>query len=221
MPNIKFDRVYNDSRQGALRPDIRGRRLPGLIALASVREEEERLLLRIIPQLMRFPLVIAPRHLHRVEAWGAALRQSGLDFVRRSAYVDLKELPCLPGRIVLWDAFGELDMVYAMADVAFVGGSLAPLGGQNFLEPLARGVSPCIGPYWSNFYWAGRELFDSGLVTQVRDELELGRALLRIAENPPPVTEVEAAFRQYLGPRLGGARRAAELILEEYQASVH
>ncbi|MDR1243327.1 MAG: 3-deoxy-D-manno-octulosonic acid transferase [Deltaproteobacteria bacterium] len=218
MPNIKFDRVYNDAQRGAGCPDMRGNGLPGLIALGSVREEEERLLLRIIPQLMRFPLVIAPRHLHRVAAWAEALRQRGLDFVRRSASADLEELPRKPGRIVLWDVFGELDRVYAMADAAFVGGSLAPLGGQNFLEPLACGVSPCIGPYWSNFYWAGRELFDLGLVTRVRNESELGRALLRTAENPRPAPEIKLAFRQYLSPHLGGAKQAAELIFKEYTA---
>jgi 3-deoxy-D-manno-octulosonic-acid transferase len=221
MPNIKFDRVYSAAHLGASRPDACNAKLPGLIALGSVREEEERLLLRIIPQLMRFPLIIAPRHLHRVEAWAAVLRRAGLNFVLRSACADLKQLACLPGRIVLWDVFGELDRVYAMACAAFVGGSLVPLGGQNFLEPLACGVSPCIGPYWNNFHWVGRELFDLGLVTQVRNELELGRALLRIAENPRPAPEVELSLGQYLTRRLGGARQAAELILKEYNAPVH
>jgi 3-deoxy-D-manno-octulosonic-acid transferase len=213
MPNIKFDRLHSCLPQSPRRTAEDPGGPSGLIALGSVREEEEELLLPLIPQLARFPLIVAPRHMHRVEHWTEKLRRNGYDVVKRSACGRIEQIEHRPGRIVVWDVFGELPAVYALASAVFVGGSLAPLGGQNFLEPLACGVSPCIGPFWSNFYWAGRELFDSGLVTRVQNAGELAGALLRNARNPGPKSEVERRFRQYLLPRLGGAKQAVELIM--------
>jgi 3-deoxy-D-manno-octulosonic-acid transferase len=208
MRNIKFDRINS----GLNLPEA-GQR--GLIVLASVREEEEKLLLPVIPRLLQFPLVIAPRHMHRTEAWCEALRGRGHRFIRRSAFAAPEQVEYRPGQALVWDVFGELDQLYALADAVFVGGSLVPLGGQNFLEPLARGICPCIGAYWSNFYWVGRELFDLKLVTQVKDGEELADCLLRTAQNPRPKSEALREFRQYLEPRLGGTKQAVNRIFQE------
>ncbi|MDR2825280.1 MAG: 3-deoxy-D-manno-octulosonic acid transferase [Deltaproteobacteria bacterium] len=212
MPNMKFDRINKDLLSGLNQTKMSPGNNPGLIVLGSVREEEEQLLLPFMRELMRFPLVIAPRHMQRVEAWSAALQQSGLAFIKRSAFADFAEVEYRAGRIVLWDVFGELGRLYGEADAVFVGGSLAPLGGQNFLEPIACGVCPCIGPYWNNFHWVGQEIFDLGLVTQVQDAQELVRFLLHSAQKHRPKSEVAQSFRQYLNPRLGGTKLAADTI---------
>jgi 3-deoxy-D-manno-octulosonic-acid transferase len=220
MPNIKFDRVHSCLPRGPRRPAQDPGGNSGLITLGSVREEEEELLLPLVPRLAPFPLVIAPRHMHRVENWTEKLRRGSYDLVKRSSCGGIEQIEHRPGRIVLWDVFGELPEVYALSSAVFVGGSLAPLGGQNFLEPLACGVSPCIGPFWSNFYWAGRELFDLNLVTQVQNAAELAGALVRNAQSPCPKEEVERRFRQYLLHRLGGAKQAVELIMACFSGEI-
>ena len=253
------------------------------VLFASVREEEEEQLLGVLAVLREsdpeLPVIIAPRHMHRVPAWERALSkefapqeataQSGLasgqpvlskeaqcrentatpEGQPEHAHTGQNTMPhlpdggetgvsttCLasefsgcskrsgcpdaptalklqPGEIRIWDAFGEMDLLYRNAGAVFVGGSLAPLGGQNFLEPLAVGVTPVIGPSWSNFYWAGTELFEKKLVRQVRNADELAPALLELARNPRPRAEVIREFNEYLAPRRGGTRQAVELIL--------
>ena len=87
--------------------------------------------------------------MHRVKPWQALLSGAKLPAVMRS-----KQEGTIPaGSIVIWDTFGELGQLYQLADAVFVGGSLAPLGGQNFLEPLALGRIPCCGPHLDNFAW--------------------------------------------------------------------
>ena len=79
--------------------------------------------------------VIVPRHPQRFDAVAALLRQRGIPFVRRS---DNAPVPA-DVDVVLGDSMGEMAGYYAAADVAFVGGSLLPLGGQNLIEPIAAG----------------------------------------------------------------------------------
>lgn len=215
MPNMKFDRLLPESVD-ALIPDARPLPSGGLLLLASTREEEESALLEAVPQLLagapETALVVTPRHLHRVEAWRAALDKAGLSYNLRSHYGALADVPFKPG-LLLWDAFGELGGLYRLASAVFVGGSLAPLGGQNFLEALAAGLVPCIGPYWSNFYWAGEDLFSLGLVRRVQSAAELAPALLELLRSARPKEEIRREFAAYLEPRRGGTRQAAELIL--------
>ncbi len=121
-----------------------------------------------------------------------------------------------PGSLTLWDRFGDLQNLYQLASAVFVGGSLAPLGGQNFLEALAAGVKPCIGPHWSNFYWAGEELFQTGLARRVQSADELAPALLEsLAETAQEKCRVRAAFAAYATERKGGAEQAARALLAE------
>ena len=93
----------------------------------------------------------------------------------RSAPEDLK--------CILWDTFGELNLLYALADTAFVGGSLAPLGGQNFLEPLAQGTPTIIGPSWSNFSWVGDELFTQKILLKESSPDAVAKRLLDNVNN--------------------------------------
>ncbi|MDR2892569.1 MAG: hypothetical protein LBV80_05735 [Deltaproteobacteria bacterium] len=216
MPNIKFDRLLLPLL--APSPCSLHQDTPVLV-LGSVREEEEADLARAVESILRkmpqLALVIAPRHMHRVQAWSEQLAAAGLDFCLRSKLTDnndFSQIRFLPGRIYLWDVFGELGKLYSQADAVFVGGSLAPLGGQNFLEPLAYGLVPCIGPSWSNFSWVGRELFDLGLARQVQSAEELVPALLELLTAPRSRDEVLNDFRRYLKPRQGGTLKAADLI---------
>ena len=88
------------------------------------------------------------------------------------------------GTVILWDTFGELSLAYKISRAAFVGGSLAPLGGQNFLEVIIYGVVPVIGPSWENFAWIGSEIVEKGLVRIAADWREVVSILTEDLKKP-------------------------------------
>jgi len=98
------------------------------------------------------------------------------------------------------------------ARTVFVGGTLAPLGGQNFLEPLAQGIVPIIGPHWSNFAWVGEEIVREKLVQVVGNPGELAQEMIKQLKRPQPRDRVLERFHEFLEKRSGGARRAMALI---------
>lgn len=226
VPNIKFDRAsaatataVSEALLKLLPPELHARQTA---LLASVREQEEPALLSVIQTLhaRNAPtIIITPRHMHRVKPWQALLSGAKLPFVMRSKQE--KTIPA--GAIVVWDTFGELGQLYQLADAVFVGGSLAPLGGQNFLEPLALGRVPCCGPHLSNFAWA---LEPSGGAEQ--DSLE-ALGLLQLGANAKAVAAllqaqlgtparhdaVRERFQGWLSRRLGGSARCAQRLLDE------
>jgi 3-deoxy-D-manno-octulosonic-acid transferase len=189
------------------------------VLLASVRREEEEALCPALRMLMQqdrpLCVALAPRHMERTAFWAARLRElagaCGWRALSRSAMKAQENLTSKA--VVLWDVFGELQALYARADAAFVGGSLAPLGGQNFMEASAAGVVPVIGPSWSNFAWVGREFFDAHLGIRISGAPELAPALLRQLELAETRDAVRARFHAYLAPRQGGARAMAEYLL--------
>jgi len=124
-----------------------------VIVAASTHEPEERIIIesfRILNQSVKSDvrLVIAPRHPERFNAVAALVQESGFPFVRRSAPpADLDR----GADIVLFDSIGELRSLFPIASIVFVGGSLAPVGGHNILEPAAVGACIVTGPHTKNF----------------------------------------------------------------------
>jgi 3-deoxy-D-manno-octulosonic-acid transferase len=187
--NLKFDVRVDDAvraRANALR-EMLGMHRPRWIA-ASTRDGEEAMILDALAQR---PLpgstltIIVPRHPQRFDEVAAILESRGLRYARRSA-----NAPVPPDtRFVLGDSLGELLAYYTAADVAFVGGSLLPLGGQNLIEPIALGTPTLIGPHTFNFAEAAAQAVTA-------------QAALRVADAPALVTEVDALLRD-------PARRAA------------
>lgn len=214
-PNMKLDRWARAKPLDFVDNPLSELMKPGqpFVVFGSVREpEEEQVAQALAMVLQERPKTIVglfPRHQARVPAWEARLKTMGVEFVKRSALSE----PPNQGQVVLWDVFGELTAAYALARAAFVGGSLAPLGGQNFLEPLAQGVVPVIGPSWSNFAWVGRELLDEGLVRKIQDGRELGEELVRLLKRTPSSEKIHERFLQYVAERGGGAARTVELVL--------
>ena len=214
MPNIKFDRVAEKTDYSALEKQIKQFLKPGasFLVLGSVRDEEEADISNIISEVFtRFPGVVIgffPRHLHRISEIQEELNRVFIKFILRS---EIKE-PVSPGTVILWDAFGELGAAYNIAHAAFVGGSLAPLGGQNFLEPLISGIIPVTGPYWDNFKWIGKEIFHQGLVQKASGWKETASILVENLKNPLPRNIVEKKARSYIKNRQGGALFASRII---------
>ena len=212
MPNIKFDRILDQKPITYVTNPLSRFFKPGsrLIVLGSVREEEEPAIKQVVTRILTdHPTTIValvPRHMHRLQAWKDFLQTSGKSWHLRSTL----ERYVKPGSIVLWDVFGELSSVYALAKNVFVGGSLAPLGGQNFLEPLAQGVSPIIGPFWKNFHWVGHEIIDNGLVRMVHNADELATALSLPPKKSREIVRTQADT--YLNAHKGGTEMVCRQI---------
>lgn len=218
MPNIKFDRAVDTlSAPPSLEMAPLFRDLSPLFLLASIRKEEETRVAPWVGRLMRAhpdgAVVVAPRHMHRVAAWMSRLHDLGLRPRMASELEDGEACP--PGSVLVWDHFGDLPRLYAVADAAFVGGSFGQ-GGQNFLEALAAGLIPCVGPSLENFRWA--------LGLEQAPSLEEA-GLLRVNPNPRATYEclaksvdsadrahVRERFLAWLAPRAGGAAHAARLL---------
>jgi 3-deoxy-D-manno-octulosonic-acid transferase len=216
MPNLKFDRM--GALAGKSRSDNPLREIIAsktrFVVLGSVREEEESAVAGLAARLHRKApdavIGLFPRHMERIEAWKELLDQQGIPWKLRSEQTG----PAEPGTTLLWDAFGELVPAYALARTAFVGGSLAPLGGQNFLEPLTCGIIPVTGPSLHNFAWVGTGIFDSDLAVRADDADGVCQALLRLLDNPPRPADVKKTVRQYIRSRRGGAKTVCKHIAQ-------
>jgi 3-deoxy-D-manno-octulosonic-acid transferase len=154
-------------------------------------------------------LVIAPRHPERVGEVISLVTARGFDAVRRS------ELPRTldPGAtVIVLDTVGELAQLYSIADVVFVGGSLAPFGGHNMLEPATRAKPVLFGPHTTNFREAAALLLDSGGARLVHDSRELGGELLRLLADPELRARCGEAGHAAVATRHGAVGRTLDLI---------
>jgi 3-deoxy-D-manno-octulosonic-acid transferase len=155
-----------------------------VLVAGSTHEPEELLVARAARRAApRARLVLVPRHPDRVEEIGARLREEGLGSqrltaLRRGERLD-EQLP------LLVDTIGELEHVYALADIVFVGGSLVPHGGQNMLEPAARGKAVLFGPHTHNFDQEAALLLAAGACLRVADAHALERDLARLLADAP------------------------------------
>lgn len=207
IPNIKFDRIPELDQAVAPGPSV----FPGaedrpIYLLASVRQEEEEpvtaMCREILKQDKNALIAWFPRHMERVTPLCRALTQGGLAPVKRSQLHAIgPETP-----LIVWDRFGEMTRAFASAHAAFVGGSFAPLGGQNMLEPLASGLIPVMGPSYSNFAWVGDDLRDAGLLRLCTTPAEAATHLVDLAHDTATRHETPGRFQRLIATRRGGTR---------------
>ena len=212
MPNIKFD-LLNPAREVDTAPVADA--LPkgaDLVVLGSMRKQEVLDAAAMAKGVLEtWPLCVVglfPRHMEHVQLFAHALQAQGVPHVLRSQVRDRAER----GTVVIWDEFGQLGAAYHVARSAFVGGSLAPLGGQNVLEPLAAGVVPVCGPSLYNFAWATQGLPEAGLLTIVQDAAEAAQALTRRRPKSLGKPQMRKRALQMLSDQRGGSLLAAQRI---------
>ncbi len=217
MPNIKFDRVDAVAgRSNTTSHEIKNLLPPDapFVTLGSIRRQEEAAVGNIIQAVMdvhkNAVIALFPRHAHRIRHWRSILNRSQIPWQLRSSI----QTPIAQGSIILWDTFGELSEAYQLSTAAFVGGSLAPLGGQNFLEALVSGVIPVIGPSWENFAWVGTDILTSGLLKEVGDWQEAADQIIKDIDNPVSHQEIIERAGRYLKERQGGTELACQQIIE-------
>ncbi len=214
MANIKFDRMASSS-SGEVDPNQIESILPAgvpFIVFASVRREEESEVEKLVHEIARLQpqavMGLFPRHIQRLEHWQDALTQLEKQWILRSAASN----PVSAGTVIIWDTFGELMPAYRLAQAAFIGGSLAPLGGQNFLEAIISGVIPVSGPSWENFAWVGQALIDAGLLRVADDWRQAAALILQDLAAPRPRAAVIEAAHRFFETRRGGSEQACRQI---------
>jgi 3-deoxy-D-manno-octulosonic-acid transferase len=178
---------------------------------ASTHAGEERqvldafaLLRRRWPELL---LVLVPRHPERFRGVARAARRRGFRVALRSRTPG----PLPEGTAVLvGDTMGELQRLYAAADVAFVGGSLVPRGGQNVLEPCAVAVPVIFGPHMFHFEEISAMAIERGAARQVHDVAELAAAVALYLEQPDLRRAAGAAAQTLVADNRGALARTLE-----------
>lgn len=229
MHNIKFDTVYQElmlAMQAKKENSLQQVFAPNLCVylFASVRQEEEQVLIPLIEKLhakkTKSVICIAPRHVARFAEWKKALQEKGLS-VRFATELFEKKEQMQAQDIVVWNRFGDLKELYAMADYVFVGGSLAPLGGQNFLEALVYGIIPHTGIYLHNFLWAfemqnrGKNLAEENLLCLHESAAMLEETFLALPEEKSAQhAKIQERFKIWLKPLIGDTKRIMQEILE-------
>lgn len=213
--NLKFDlQLPADLPQRAA--VLRARVAPDrrLWVAGSTHAIEEQQLLRAQRQLLSGVLgaapllVIAPRHPERFDSVAAAVVREGLVLQRHS-----EGAPLAPAtQVLLVDTLGDLLAWYACAEVAFVGGSLVPVGGHNLLEPAALGVPLLSGPAQFNSPDASRLLTACGALQTVTDGSGLADALRGLFEDRAEAGRRGAAGKQVLLANRGAAQRSLALL---------
>ena len=210
--NVKFDVAIPDTAvelARALRRMLGESRLVWMAG--STRDGEETLLLAALARASlpaNALLLIVPRHPQRFDAVAELLGQRGLKFVRRSVGQPVpQDVP-----IVLGDTMGEMLAYYAVSDVAFIGGSLLPLGGQNLIEPLAVGTPVLIGPSTFNFAEVARDALAKGAAWQGADAPAIIAAAGELLRDPDRRARMRDAGLELLAAHRGATGRTLDWL---------
>lgn len=211
--NVKFDLEFSGEMRvqaQALRTRLFGER-PVVVAGSTHANEDEQILSAVRELRAEFPdlvLVLAPRHPERWSPVAALCERQGFQLRRRS-----DDAPCgADDGVFLLDSLGELRLFYGMADLAFVGGSLVPVGGHNVLEPAAAGVPVLYGPHMFNFAEIGRKLKDAGGGIQVADVGELTRRMGELLRQRDLRADMGRAACGFVQANRGAVQHTTELL---------
>ncbi|WP_027996318.1 3-deoxy-D-manno-octulosonic acid transferase [Simplicispira psychrophila] len=229
--NLKFD-VVPDAAQLAQGRAGRARSARPVVLLASSREGEEALWLesfrsnRPLAQSLQAPTaiknevtdgagadllhrvqwLIVPRHPQRFEEVAQLLQRAGLRVVRRSQGTAAQPAPA---DVWLGDSLGEMARYYGLADVALLGGSFAPLGGQNLIEAAACGCPVVLGPHTFNFAEAAALACTAGAAQRVDDMAQGMATACALAQDGPSLAQARVAAVQFAQAHQGAAHATA------------
>ena len=212
MGNIKFDMTVPEEqlRRGLELRAALGASRPVWIA-ASTHEGEEQAVVdahhELLKQLPDSVLILVPRHPQRFDEVAKLVERSGLLSARRS-----QAPPNLHTQLLLGDSMGEMFAYFAAADVAFVGGSLVPVGGHNVLEPAALGLPVLFGPHMHNFIAARDLLLGSDAALEVGDAGQLAATLLTLFGDAAQRARMGQAGKEAVEANRGALRKLLALL---------
>ncbi len=225
--NVKFDAAPDAQllargrawRQGAGRP---------VVMFASSRDGEEAALLQLLPSSQNpgpseadsmageVQWLIVPRHPQRFDAVAALMAEHGFAVSRRSLWRDAPPAVSDAGerRRCIWlgDSLGEMALYYGLADVALLGGSFEPLGGQNLIEAAACGCPVVMGPHTFNFVEAAELAAASGAALRVESMAQALQAVARLVGNTVELQAARRAADAFAGSNRGATERTLTAI---------
>jgi 3-deoxy-D-manno-octulosonic-acid transferase len=236
LGNLKFD-VRPDAVQLALGQAWRAHSPRPVVMLASSREGEEAMWLQAVaPSFERKRLLakahqaqeaidsevsaeppdpaaqvqwlLVPRHPQRFDEVAALLEGAGLRVARRSAWRDTPT----PADVWLGDSLGEMQAYYALADVALLGGSFAPLGGQNLIEAAACGCPVVLGPHTFNFAEAALRACEAGAALRVADLRQGVQAACALALDDAQLAQARVQAQAFAQTHRGAAEATAQAV---------
>lgn len=226
--NLKFD-VVPDAAQLAQGRAWRAQAARPVVMLASSREGEEAMWLDALKQNRiqalenkghvainsaavsgDYPVqwLVVPRHPQRFAEVQQQLRGAGLSVSSRSQWAGAPE----PADVWLGDSLGEMVLYYGLADVALLGGSFAPLGGQNLIEAIACGCPVVLGPHTFNFAEAATLACAQGVAHRVADMVQGVVLACALASTPRRLADARALGQEFMQQHSGAARRTAAAI---------
>ena len=215
--NLKFD-IAPDETLLARGRTWRTQLARSVVLAAVTREGEEAMLLAAwaqLPAAGRPLLLIVPRHPQRFDEVVGLVQSAGLVPARRSQWTDVPDDAACAADVWIGDSMGEMPLYYAAADVALLGGSFAPLGGQNLIEAAACACPVVMGPHTFNFAEAAELSLAAGASLRVADMAEgVSRAvaLARNGEREAFARRAVAFAAQHRGAALRMAQRIAPLL---------
>lgn len=241
LGNLKFD-ATPDAGQIAAGRSWRQQAGRPLVMFASSREGEELALLQVLktfspPALMdqgqtaidkevnNIQWMIVPRHPQRFDAVAELIQTQGFVVSRRSSWgaqgpAVSQGVPGMAPTIWLGDSLGEMALYFGLADVALLGGSFEPLGGQNLIEAASCGCPVVMGPHTFNFAQASEQAQDAGAALRVTD-LAQGVALAaELVTDAPRLAQARQACGNFAQAHRGAAQRLARAIVHVMNASV-
>ncbi len=214
--NLKFDAAPDTAQLQSGRA-WHARLACPLVMFASSREGEEQALLRLLaaqPAAQALQWLIVPRHPQRFDAVAALVQAQGFALSRRSSWQDGPPDSSAAGRSVwLGDSLGEMALYYGLADVALLGGSFEPLGGQNLIEAAACACPVLMGPHTFNFSEAAELAAAAGAALRVAD-LEQGvQTALALVQDADRLRTARQAADTFASAHRGATARLADAIV--------
>lgn len=225
--NLKFDATPQAAQLDVGR-QWRSRLERPLIVLASSRAGEEAALLEILlalapsDPLRAVQWLLVPRHPQRFDEVAALAQAQGFAVSRRSGWQDAPAPARASAQMTLWlgDTLGEMALYYALSDVALLGGSFEPLGGQNLIEAAACACPVVMGPHTFNFDEAAELALAAGAAQRVENMREGLRAALDLAQDRPRLEEVRQKAEAFARAHRGAGARLLEALVPLLEGAV-
>jgi 3-deoxy-D-manno-octulosonic-acid transferase len=222
--NIKFDIPPAPPFSDAVRLKSAAAGRPVLVGASTGEGEEATLLEAWRPLASGSLLALAPRRPERFDEVAALIERSGFSVIRRSRSDEIRnpksEIRNLPS-VYLLDSIGELASFYGEASLAFVGGSLRPIGGHNPIEAWAQGVPVVVGPHVENFRDITAAGEQEGFLTRVAAGQELPALFASWVADPVSSKRKGETAKAFVAANRGAAEATAELLLRLLDHSTH
>lgn len=225
--NFKFD-IHLDTDKVARGRAFSARLRRKIIAIASTREGEDTLFIEalqhqisraraqgheLVEQVLFY---LIPRHPVRFDEAAAQLDAAGLPYVRRTALLAMGDgsstaiHACQDVSVLLGDTLGEMPWYYAASQIAIVGGSFEPLGGQNFIEACALGIPVLVGMHTQHFEQAVFDATQAGAIERVANPNEAVQRALQWLDDPSHLAGMGAAGEYWVQQHMGAVERVVD-----------